>query len=101
MTNIITAVVITAYCNCTKCTHGDNITARGNAPREGITVAAPRAVPLGTKAAITVPGAFTNRIFVVEDRTARRFDGRWDIFIASHERAKRFGKQNGEIKIIK
>jgi hypothetical protein len=47
---------VTAYCHCRVCTHrGDGITASGIRVREGITIAAPRSIPFGTR--IWVPGA--------------------------------------------
>lgn len=87
-----TNIIATAYCACALCCSAQNgTTAAGTTPREGITVAASRAIPLGTKIAFTVPGAFTNRVFVVEDRLARRFDGRVDVYFADHRRARQFG----------
>ena len=86
-----TNIVATAYCICHLCTKGTGLAANNLPPREGITVAASRAIPLGTKIALTVPGAFTNRVFVVEDRLARRFDSRVDVFFADHKRARQFG----------
>jgi 3D (Asp-Asp-Asp) domain-containing protein len=47
---------VSAYCHCRVCTHrGDGITASGVRVREGITIAAPRSIPFGTR--IWVPGA--------------------------------------------
>jgi hypothetical protein len=41
---------VTAYCHCSVCTsRGDGITASGVHVREGITIAAPRSIPFGTK----------------------------------------------------
>jgi 3D (Asp-Asp-Asp) domain-containing protein len=99
----MTNLVITAYCACTVCCgpNAANLTASGRAPVEGRTIAATRALPLGTQVALTVPGAFTNRVFIVEDRLARRYDSRVDIFIADHQRAKQWGKQTGTLIVIK
>ena len=97
------AVVFSAYCQCKTCCgpHAAGICADGNVPREGITVAASRAIPLGTRVALTVPNLFTNRVFIVEDRLAKRFDDRVDIYFRSHKRALQFGKHNGTLTIIK
>lgn len=97
-----TNIIATAFCLCKACcSDADGLTASGTMPREGVTIAASRAIPLGTRVALTIPGAFTNRVFIVEDRLARRFDNRVDVFISSHRRAKVFGKQNGRLTIIK
>lgn len=101
MTNTIAAVILTAYCHCSKCTPGKGITADGTRPTEGITVAASRSIPLGTRVNLTVPNLFTNRVFIVEDRLAKRFDNRVDIYFRSHKQALRFGKQYGTMEKIK
>jgi 3D (Asp-Asp-Asp) domain-containing protein len=60
-----------------------------------VTVAGPRAIPFGTIVEIEGVGRR-----VIQDRTARRFDGRWDVFFASHEDAKRFGKRRLKVRIL-
>ena len=92
------AETITAYCACRKCC-GENsagITAIGRKPVEGRTVAASRSIPLGTK--IHIEGIGWR---VVEDRTARRYDGRVDVYFKSHADAVKFGKQNRSVRISK
>jgi 3D (Asp-Asp-Asp) domain-containing protein len=65
---------VSAYCHCRVCTHrGDGITASGIRVREGITIAAPRSIPFGTR--IWVPGAGWR---TVQDRLSRRYDHRLD-----------------------
>ena len=59
---------------------------------QGRTVAAPRNVPLGTKVLID------GKPFTVEDRTARRFDGRWDVYFERHQDAKNFGKRKLDVR---
>lgn len=95
-TNIITAVV-TAYCACRVCCgpNAAGITAAGTRPVAGRTVAAPRWVPLGSRVRIN------GRWYVAEDRTARRYDGRWDIFFRSHDEARAFGKQTNRVEICR
>ena len=92
------AETITAYCACRKCCgkNAKGITAMGTRPVEGRTVAAARSIPLGTR--IHIEGIGWR---VVEDRTARRFDGRVDIYFRSHTEALIFGKQNRAVKISK
>jgi len=96
-TNILVAVV-TAYCGCKICCGpaAPAPTASGVWPKEGITVAAPRSIPFGTVVEIEGVGRR-----IVQDRTAKRFDGRWDIYFDSHQEAKRFGKKKLKIWIIK
>jgi len=88
--------IITAYCACVICCgpNSPQPTASGSLPHEGITIAAPRNIPFGTK--IKVAG----REYIVQDRTAKRYDGRFDIFMNSHKKALRFGKQKHKIQIL-
>jgi len=91
LTNIL-AATLTAYCACRTCcganaAHG--ITASGVAPRQGITVAASRNIPFGSRVII---GTHT---FIVQDRLAKRFDNRIDIFFNSHADARKFGITRG------
>lgn len=88
---------VTGYCACPICCGrgARGITASGGRPVQGRTVAGPRAVPLGTRVMI---GGMP---YTVEDRTARRFDGRWDIYFNSHQDAKEHGKKNLKIERLK
>lgn len=94
-TNLITAV-LTAYCACRTCCgpNATGLTAAGTRPIEGRTVALPRRFPLGSRVVI---GGHT---YIGEDRTARRFDGRIDVYCASHETAKRRGISTNLVTII-
>jgi len=96
-TNIITAIV-TAYCSCKLCCGptAPAPTASGALPKEGVTVAAPRSVPFGTVVEIEGVGRR-----VVQDRTAKRFDGRWDVYFESHQKAREFGKCKLKIRIVR
>ena len=91
MTNIVSA-----YCACTLCCgpHAAGITASGVAPAQGITVAGPRRYPFGTRVQIG-----TN-IYTVQDRTARRHDGEWDIYFTSHAAARQFGRRLLTVRIL-
>lgn len=90
---------VTAYCGCVKCcgkwaaTHK---TADGHTPKEGITCAAPRSVPFGTK--LDIEGVGTR---IVQDRLAKKYDGRIDIYFAKHSEALKFGKKRLAVKVIK
>jgi len=99
MTNVIFSAFCAAACCCGR--HRTGLTASGRPPVEGISLAGPRSVPLGTIVLVRIPGLLTNT-FSVDDRTAQRFDGkRWDVFIADHRRARQFGLQRGTVTIIK
>lgn len=92
----ITNAIITAYCACTNCCgpNATGLTAAGRPPVQGITIAGPRAFPLGTKVSIN------GHSYVVQDRTAKRYDGRWDIYFASHKEARNFGRRTNTVTII-
>ena len=93
---MLTNAIITAYCACTICCgpKATGLAANGRPPIQGITVAGPRALPLGTKVRIG------DRIYTITDRTARRYDGRYDIFFKSHAAARRFGIRTNIVEII-
>ena len=93
------AATVTAYCACTKCCGvmgGTGITASGKQARQGVTVAASRSIPLGTRVHIEGLG-----VRVVQDRLARRFDSRVDVFFAKHADAVKFGKKTLNVRISK
>lgn len=94
-------VLLTAYCACAVCCgRADGLTASSVKPVPGVTLAAPRSVPFGRWVTMDVPGIGRIRRRV-EDRTARRFDGRWDLFVATHEEAERFGRRWVTLRITK
>lgn len=90
---------VTAYCACRLCCGQWAIrkpeTASGTIPTQGRTVAGPRAVRFGTRVLIEGVG-----VRVVEDRLARKFDGRWDVFYDDHAAAKAFGKRKLRVTIL-
>lgn len=97
ITNILTNITITAYCACKLCCgpNAKGITANGQRPQEGITIAASRTLPFGTTVIIG------DKTFRVQDRLAKRYDSRFDIYFAKHSDAKKFGiKTNQTIKVI-
>lgn len=87
ITNILTAVV-TAYVatghTCADCKW----------PEAGRTIAIPRRFPLGSVVEIN------GHRYIGEDRTARRYNGRFDIFMDSRQHARAWGKQTLTVKII-
>jgi 3D (Asp-Asp-Asp) domain-containing protein len=82
---------VSAFCHCSPiCTRrGDGITASGVHVREGITIAAPRSIPFGTR--IHIPGAGWR---TVQDRLSRRYDHRLDLYFTSHRAALQWGIQH-------
>lgn len=79
---------VTAYCPCKICTgvYAGGPTASGVSPRQGVTIAASRAIRFGTVLEIEGVGRR-----VVQDRLALAYDDRIDIFFRNHAAAKRFG----------
>lgn len=89
------AAEVTSYCHCKICCgESGQPTAGGMMPLEGITVAGPSWIPLGTRVYIQGVGWR-----IVQDRTAKRFNGVWDVYVNSHRRAKRFGRKELAIRI--
>lgn len=94
-TNLLIAA-ITAYCHCAKCCGDEgNPTASGVMPEAGVTIAAPRWVPFGSL--VHIEGIGWRR---VQDRLARRYDNRWDVFMKSHGQARRFGIRSATVTVI-
>lgn len=94
--------IVTAYCACHVCcsVHNGGRAANRLYPVVGVTVAGPRSVPFGTVVDISGVGRR-----IVEDRTDLKYDGRWDVFVGrdqgAHRRAKVFGKQRLDIRIVR
>lgn len=96
ITNIITAT-LTAYCACKLCCgpNAKGICANNKPPIEGKTIAASRKIPFGSSVLIG-----TN-LYRVDDRLARRYDSRFDIYFTKHIDALKFGiKTNQTVTII-
>lgn len=78
---------VTGYCGCAVCCgQAGQPTASGKMPAAGVTCAGPRAMPFGT--VLNIPGVGDR---IVQDRLAKRYDSRIDIFFATHNEAKQFG----------
>lgn len=94
---------VTAYCNegpngCAICCGKWaklNRTASGHRPTPGVTCAAPRRIPFGTRLQIEGLG-----VRVVQDRLSRKFDHRIDVFFRTHQEAKRFGKRTLKVTTV-
>lgn len=91
-------VAITAYDNCKVCC-GENYsakyprTASGTTPKIQKTVAC-NWLPFGTIVEIN------GQRYTVEDRMAKRYSDRIDIFVSSHALAKEFGIRRYTVKVI-
>ena len=91
------AIWITAYCKCPLCCgrwskYGR--TASGTIPTPNHTAAC-NFLSFGTRIRVG------ERIYTVEDRLAKRFSDRIDIYFNSHKEALKFGKQQLKVTIIK
>ena len=100
MTSIIAAVLVTvtAYCPCRTCCGkwAGGPTASGRMPVAGVTVAASRSIPFGTR--VYIPGAGWR---TVQDRLARRYDDRIDLYMTSHAAALRWGKRKLNVEVTR
>ncbi len=107
MTTNILIATLTAYCACKTCCgpNAKGITANGNKPIQGTTIAASRIIPFGSK--VIVPSGILlssplqgSNNFTVQDRLAKRYDSRFDIYMSSHQKARDFGIRTGQVVII-
>ena len=76
---LVENATVTYYCD-------GEITASGKKVSRGM-VAGPRNVPFGTKVEID------GNIYTVEDRTAKKYNGRWDIYLPNRKECLENGKQ--------
>ncbi len=94
-------VTLTAYnSEVTQCDGDPCTTANGfNLCKHGIedTVAA-NFLPLGTK--IKIPELFGERVFVVRDRTSKKYSDRVDVWMIAKKDALQFGKRRAHIVVI-
>jgi 3D (Asp-Asp-Asp) domain-containing protein len=94
---IIEKATITAYSSVESCTTKLCIMASGRSAYIGA-IACPREIELGTRVKIA------DTTYVCEDRTARRFNGRFDIFAGygpkAHRRALVWGIAKLDVEIL-
>lgn len=90
--------ITTGFCQCKKCCGkwSGGPTKSGAMPVQGVTVAGPVGFKMGTRVWIEGVG-----VRVVQDRTAARYNGRWDVFFKDHNDARRFGINERKVKVIK
>lgn len=90
-------VILTAYSSTYfECDGNPFRTASGTSTRDGII--ATNFLPFGTK--IKIPEIFGDKIFVVEDRMAKRYWKTVDIWMPTYEEALNFGVKYAEIEIL-
>jgi 3D (Asp-Asp-Asp) domain-containing protein len=70
------------------------LTASGHVGHIGSSVACPRSIRIGSHIQLGSIGRF-----VCDDRTALRFDGRFDLFLGTRKEALAFGKKTLEVTI--
>lgn len=91
-------VTVSAYTAIETCKNTSCIMASGKKAYVGA-AACPRKYPLGTKLELEGMGTFT-----CEDRTAKKYDGRFDLFFgydqSDYQRAINFGIQKKKITIL-
>lgn len=91
------AVHVTAYSSTPDQTDDTPFTtAAGTRVRDGIVAA--NFLPLYTR--IKIPEIFGEKVFVVEDRMARRFQNRVDIWFPDRASAIKFGLKKAEIVVL-
>lgn len=94
--------VITAYCACYDCCNkkptdkGYGITASGEKAVQGVTVAADKSIPFGTR--IYIEGVGER---IVQDRGGAIKGNRIDLYFDSHQSALNFGRQTKQVTIMK
>jgi 3D (Asp-Asp-Asp) domain-containing protein len=95
--NMLTNLIVTAYCACKICcgSNAHGITASGMRPVPGVTCAASRSFPFGTKVRIA------GHEYIVQDRLAKRYDSRVDIYYATHAEAKKAGIRTMRVEFVK
>ena len=93
----IRTVTVTAYSSTPDQTWGDPFTTASGTRVHWGTVAA-NFLPFGTK--VRFPDYFGEQVFTIEDRTAKRFSNRADIWFPSRGEALQFGKRSLRIEIL-
>lgn len=81
---------VTAYSPYETCPKGraeNCINAAGQRPREGVSAACPRKIKKGNGFSLL------GKRYICDDRTARKYDGRFDLYFENRADAIAFGKQ--------
>ena len=83
-------VTCTRYCDCKICCGRWSGTKKMKVGQ----IAASRSIPFGTRIRIN------GKVYVVNDRLAKKYDKRIDVYFRSHAEAKRFGKKRLKVEIL-
>ena len=86
-------MVITAYTKDDEGMDGKGITTSGQPVQEGVTIAAPPNIPLGTK--LYIPEL--HHTYTVTDRGGAIKGNRLDLYVADKKRAMEFGRKELEV----
>ncbi len=90
-------VVITAYSSTPDQTDDTPfVTASNTRTHDGVIAA--NFLAFGTK--VKIPGIFGDKVFTVEDRMAKKHDGKMDIWFPQRGLAKKFGIQETDVVIL-
>ncbi|MDO8443776.1 MAG: hypothetical protein Q7S78_02225 [Candidatus Azambacteria bacterium] len=91
------SVILTAYSSTVDQTDDTPfITASNTRTRDGVIAA--NFLAFGTK--VKIPGIFGDKVFTVEDRMAKKHDGKIDIWFSERYLAKKFGVQEADVLIL-
>ena len=91
------SVILTAYSSTVDQTDDTPFTTASNTrTRDGVIAA--NFLAFGTK--VKIPGIFGDKVFTVEDRMAKKHDGKIDIWFPERYLAKNFGVQEAEVLIL-
>lgn len=83
-------VTVTGYCDCPICCGKWSGTKKMKVGQ----IAASRSIPFGTRIRIN------GKVYVVNDRLAKKYDKRMDVYFRSHAEAKKFGKKRLKVEIL-
>jgi 3D (Asp-Asp-Asp) domain-containing protein len=91
------SVILTAYSSTVDQTDDTPFTTASNTLTHDGVIAA-NFLAFGTK--VKIPGIFGDKVFTVEDRMARKHDGKIDIWFPERYLAKNFGVQEADVLIL-
>lgn len=98
----LSRAVVTMYSPYETC-KGVCVNASGNQPAVPQSMSCPRLYPLGTRFRLYMPQGWEDLsgVYVCDDRTAKKYDGRFDIFTEDYAEALAFGKQTIRFELIR
>lgn len=84
-------VTVTGYCDCSICCGKWSGTKKMKVGQ----IAASRSMPFGTRVRIN------GKVYIVNDRLAKRYDKRMDIYFRTHKEALEWGKKVLKVEVLK